>query len=127
MAARVPPRGAAVRRLTWLARAALLTATWLTHPGRSLPADKPTPDKARPAEVKKIELHQLTNEELVKQADAIWQKMTRDYLAQRRALATAKALLDDVRKQSAVAKGVASPPADDPVKKAVEAAKAKQD
>src|SRR5205085_11376057 len=127
MAARVPPRGAAVRQLTWLARAALLTATWLTHPGRGLPADKPAPDKARPAEVKKIELHQLTNDELGKQAGAIWEKVSRDYLAQRRALATARALLDDVRKQSAVAKGVALAPADDPVKKAVEAARAKQE
>ena len=40
MAARVPPHFAPVGRLTWLARAALLTATWLTHPSRGLPADK---------------------------------------------------------------------------------------
>src|SRR5205823_4098945 len=96
-------------------------------PGRGLAAEQPAPDKARPAEVKKIALHQLSNDELVKQAGAIWQKMSRDYLAQRRALATAEALLEDVRMQTDLVKGVAPAPADDPIKKAVDAAKAKQD
>jgi small-conductance mechanosensitive channel len=77
--------------------------------------------------VKKIELHQLSNDELVKQVGAIWEKMSRDYLAQRRALATAEALLEDVRTQTDVVKGVAPAPADDPIKKAVDAARAKQD
>src|SRR5262249_36412766 len=88
---------------------------------------QPAPAKARPAEVKKSELPQLTNDELVKQAGAIWEKMSRDYLAQLRALATAKALLEDVRKQTDQVKGVAPAPADDPIKKAVDAAKAKQE
>src|SRR5215831_17102461 len=173
MAARVPPHFAPVGRLTWLARAALLTAVGWPHPSRGLPADQPAPEKAPPAGVKKIELHQLSNDELVKQVGAIWEKMSRDYLAQRRALATAEALLDDVRMQTDLVKGVAlSPtgpthliaqsfgaqaltpaggplgalaqrlaalgvmesdafaltsPTDDPVKKAVDAAKAKQD
>jgi small-conductance mechanosensitive channel len=99
----------------------------LTHSGHGLLAGQPAPDKARPVEVKKTELYQLTNEELVKQADAIWEKMSRDYLAQLRGLATAQALLDDVRKQSAMVKGVAPAPAEDPIKKAVDAAKTKQD
>jgi small-conductance mechanosensitive channel len=85
------------------------------------------PDKAPPAEVKKIELHQLSNDELVKRVGAIWDKMSRDYLAQRRALATAEALLNDVRRQTDLVKGVAPAPTDDPIKKAVDAAKAKQD
>jgi small-conductance mechanosensitive channel len=92
-----------------------------------LAAEQAAPDKARPAEVKKIELSLLTNDELLKQAGAIWQKMSRDYLAQRRALATAQALLDDVREQAGVVKAAAPAAADDPIKKAVDAARAKQD
>src|SRR5215470_17628393 len=110
MAARVTPHFAPVGRLTWLARAALLTAVCWTCPGRGLPADQPAPDKARPPEAKKIELPQLTNDELVKQAKAIWEKMSRDYLAQRRALATTDALLDDARMQTDLVKGVAPSP-----------------
>src|SRR5262245_27922790 len=127
MAAPVPPYFAPVGRLTWLALAAVLTAACWTHPSRGLPADQPVPDKAPPAGVKKIELPRLSNDELVKQVGAIWEKMSRDYLAQRRALATAEALLDDVRMQTDLVKGVAPPPIDDPIKKAVDAAKAKQD
>src|SRR5262245_35601248 len=173
MAARVTPHFAPVGRLTWLGRAALLTAVCWIHPSRGLPADPPAPEKAPSAGVKKIELHQLSNDELVKQVGAIWEKMSRDYLAQRRALVTAEALLDDVRMQTDLVKGVApcatgpthlitqsfgaqaltpagtplgvlaqrlaalgvmeldafalTSPTDDPVKKAVDAAKAKQD
>src|SRR5262249_55786335 len=127
MAARVPPHFAPVGRLTRLARAALLMAVCWTHPSRGLPADQPAPEKAPPAGVKKIELHQLSNDELVKQVGAIWEKMSRDYLTQRRALATAEALLDDVRMQTDLVKGAEPAPTDDPVKKAVDAAKAKQD
>src|SRR5262245_49739690 len=127
MAARVPPHCAPAGRLTWLALAALLTAVCWAHPGRGLAAQQPAPDKARPEEMKKPELYQLTNDELVKQAGALWEKMSRDYLAQRRALATAEALLDDVRRQTELVKSVAPAPADDPIKKAVDAARAKQD
>src|SRR5215470_2192782 len=127
MAARVIPLFAPVGRLTWLARAALLTAVCWTHPSRGFPADQPVPDKAPSAGVKKIEFHQLSNDELVKQVGAIWEKMSRDYLAQRRALATAEALLDDVRRQTDLVKAAAPAPTDDPVKRAVDAAKAKQD
>src|SRR5262245_5671706 len=110
MAARVPPYFAPVGRLTWLARTALLMAVCWTHPSRGFPADQPAPDKAPPAGVKKIELHQLSNDELVKQVTTMWEKMSRDYLAQRRALATAEALLDDARMQTDLVKGVAPSP-----------------
>src|SRR5262245_44366335 len=115
MAARVPPPFAPVGPLTWLARAALLTAVCWAHPSRGLPAEQPAPEKARPAEVKKIELPLLSNDELVKRAGAIWEKTSRDYLAQRRALATAEAQLEDVRTQTDLVKGVAPAPADDPI------------
>src|SRR5262249_3366371 len=127
MAARVPPHFAPVGRLTRLARAALLMAVCWTQPSRGFPADQPAPGKAPPAEVKKTELHQLSNDELVKQVGAIWEKMSRDYLAQRRALATAEGLLADVRTQTDLLQTGAPPPTDDPIKKAVDAAKAKQD
>src|SRR5262252_9216290 len=107
MATRVTPHFAPVGRLTWLTHAALLTALCWAHPSRGFPADQPAPDKAPSAGVKKIELHQLSNDELVKQVSAIWEKMSRDYLAQRRALVTAEALLDDIRMQTDLLKSAA--------------------
>src|SRR5262245_8754025 len=98
MAALVPLHFAPVGGLNWMARAALLTVVGWPNPSHIVRADQPAPEKTPPAGVKKIELHQLSNDELVKQVGAIWEKMSRDYLAQRRALATAEELLDEVRK-----------------------------
>src|SRR5262245_2104249 len=82
----------------WLAPAALcFILPGRTNAGSSTP---PADDKAKPAETKKVELYRLTNEELLKQADAIFDKVSRDYLALHRALATAELLLEEVRKQT---------------------------
>src|SRR5262245_35182741 len=83
----------------------LLTAVYLSLYVQGPPADekaKPVeakPVEAKPAETKRVELHRLTNEELLKQTLAIHEEASRDYLGQLRALASAEALLDEVRKQ----------------------------
>src|SRR5262249_43727600 len=111
---------------------ALLAAVCLFLPARGLAAEPPADDKARPAETKKVELPRLTNEELLKQADALYDKANRDYLAQLRALAAAEAMLDEARKQTDEVKTAPSSPGGQPAgedgaKKAVDAAKTKQD
>jgi small-conductance mechanosensitive channel len=100
----------------------------------SLPVSgRPADDKARPEETKPVELYRLTNDELLKQADALYDKASRDYLAQLRGLASAEALLEDVREQTDGVARRTSPavnpaaPGEGPAKKAVDAAKAKQD
>jgi small-conductance mechanosensitive channel len=103
----------------------------LALPTASRSAEPPAPDKPAPAETKKVELPRLTNEELLKQADAIYDKASRDYLAQLRALAAAEAMLDDARRQTdevTVPPPSGGPPAgEDAAKKAVEAARSRQD
>jgi small-conductance mechanosensitive channel len=92
-------------------------------------AEQPPADKAKLAETNKVELNRLSNEELLKQAGAIYEKASRDYLANLRGLATAEKLLEDVRKQTDEVKESDAPQTsgDDPAMKAVEAARAKQD
>jgi small-conductance mechanosensitive channel len=98
-------------------------------------AGAPAAEKGKPREAKKIELYRLTNEELLKQVDTIYQTTAGDYLGQARALALAEMLLDEVRKQladmkqapAANAKQGAGPPVgEDAAKKAVDAAKSRQ-
>jgi small-conductance mechanosensitive channel len=112
-----------------------LACACLTQPVSGCLADPPAADKGKPAETKKVELHRLTNEELLKQAEAIYQAAARDYLAQTRALAMAEMLLDEVRKQLTGTKGAApaetkqsagQPAGEEAAKKAVEVAKARQ-
>ena len=114
-----------------LSRAALLIVVCLTLSVRGRPADAPADEKTRPMETKKVELSQLANEELLKHAEAIYEKASRDYLARQRALATAEALLDEVRKQTDAVKGPRPaddrPPGEDAAQKAVDAARAKQE
>jgi small-conductance mechanosensitive channel len=119
-----------------VARVALVAAVWLTWPGDGRPAETPAEGKARAARTKPTPLHQLTNEELLQKAAGIYNKASRDYLAQRRALAFAEVLLQEVRDQTARAKS-SSPGAPnskagqasgaDAAKKAVDAARAKKD
>jgi small-conductance mechanosensitive channel len=101
--------------------------------GAQAPASQ-ADDKAKTAPMKKIELSLLSNEELLKQASAIYDKASRDYLAQRRILASAEARLDDVRTQTDEASQSTNvTPADSQkqgekaAKKAVDEARAKQD
>jgi small-conductance mechanosensitive channel len=102
----------------------------------------------KPVASKKVEIHLLTNEDLVKQADAIYARASRDYLAQRRGLATAEVLLAEVREraegvktapdsatgsgdgpaaQAAPVSQAAKASGENAAKKALDAAKAKQD
>ncbi|MCC6420461.1 MAG: mechanosensitive ion channel [Gemmataceae bacterium] len=120
-------------RRAWLARAALLTAVvGFFSPGDARPDAPREADKSRLPEAKKVELHRLTNEELLKQVDARYSAASLDYLAQFRALATAEALFEEVRGQTDAVKdapppGADRPPGEDAAKKAVDAARARQD
>jgi small-conductance mechanosensitive channel len=125
-----------VPRLGWLAQAILVAAVSLILPGRSRPAEPRADDKARPAPAKKVELQRLTNEELLKQADALYARASRDYLAQFRALAFADMLLTEVRTQTDALKVAApgaarsaavQPPGEKEARKAVDAARARQE
>jgi small-conductance mechanosensitive channel len=110
------------------AHVALLAAVCLVPPARGLAAEPPADDKPRPAETKKLELPRLTNEELLKQVDAILDKASRDYLACFRALAAAEARLEEVRGQTDdVPPAPGGRPAGEDPKKAVDAARTKQD
>ena len=119
----------------WRAWAALLPFVGLALLARGQPADAPPADKAKLIEAKKVELPRLTNEELLKQAETIYAKASRDYLAQLRALATAEALLDEIRLQAEAVtippptsdSATGRPPDEHAAEKAVEAAKARQD
>src|SRR5262245_13776287 len=115
--------------------AVVLVAACLSHADRFF-AGSPVDPKAKPPEAKKVELHRLTNEELLKQAAAIFDKASWDYLAQMRALASTEALLEEAREQAEALKPAPAapdkPPAmevsgEEAARKAVEAAKAKQD
>jgi small-conductance mechanosensitive channel len=114
----------------------LLAAVCLLLPGWGRPAEPPADDKSRPAEPKKVELPRLTNEELLKQADGLYEKASWDYLAQLRALAAAEVLLEEVRKQTDDLKvaprptgnpASRQPPGEEAARKAVDAASAQQD
>ncbi|HUR53325.1 MAG TPA: mechanosensitive ion channel domain-containing protein [Gemmataceae bacterium] len=108
------------------ARIALLAALALLLPDRGRPADPPAPDpKAKPAEGKAVELHKLTNADLVAAATLVYQKALDDYRAQYRALAAAESLFAAAQKQTDALKSVAPLPAEKDAAKAVEAAKAK--
>jgi small-conductance mechanosensitive channel len=123
-------------RLAWLARAALLVAAYLGLLGWADAGGTPAADKARPAETKKVDLPRLANEDLLKQADAIYTAASRDYLALLRALAAAEARLDEVRAEIKALRDAATP-AGEPgadqgdgeaaAKRAADAARAKQD
>jgi small-conductance mechanosensitive channel len=119
----------------------VLAAVCLAVAGRAGPPGPPADDKTKPAEmkpaeIKKVELYRLANAELLKQADAIYQTVSRDYLAQRRALAATEVLLEEARQQAdgaseapppAAGKDAVQPPGKDAAHKALDAAKAKQD
>src|SRR5262249_32712004 len=112
-------------------------AVCLTLPGRGRPAQTPAKGQAGPAQTKKVELHRLTNEELLKKAAALYAGASRDYLAQRRAPAVAPALLPAGRKQTAPPDNPPPPPRAGPgagppageaaARKAVDAARARKD
>jgi hypothetical protein len=99
-------------------------------------AEAPPDAKARPAQATKVEIYRLTNEALRKEADAIYERTSQDYLAQLRALAAAEVLLAEVRRQIDLAQAqpaatgdpaAAVPSGEGSAKKAVDAAKAKHD
>jgi small-conductance mechanosensitive channel len=131
-------------RVDWRVRAILLAGVVLALPIRGPAAELPPEPMSKPVVSKKVEIHRLTSEELFKQADAIYAKASRDYLAQLRALATAEVLLAEVR--TTTDGGKTAPPSptgpevdkaakvgkparlssEDSAKKALDAAKAKQ-
>jgi small-conductance mechanosensitive channel len=122
-------------RRSGLAATVLVAAAGVALPGFGRAAGQPGEVKPKPAEPAKVELFRLTNEELLKQADAIYQTASRDYLAQQRAVTTVELLLEEVRAQAgrvpepppADSKVAAQPATERGAKKAVEAAKAKQE
>src|SRR5690349_18484641 len=78
----------------------LLAACVLTA-GRGEPADPPPKnDKAKPVETSKVELHRLTNDDLLKQTAGIYDKAAQDYRAAGRALASAEILFEEAAKQA---------------------------
>jgi small-conductance mechanosensitive channel len=103
----------------------------------ALSADRAAPDdeKAKAPEVKKPDLWKLPNDELQKQANALFLRASGDYLAAARALAGIEAQLDDVSKQLADLTPREEPKKDEPkgkdtlneevAKAAVDAAKGK--
>jgi small-conductance mechanosensitive channel len=113
----------------------LLAAVCLSFPGWGRPAETPENSKAGPGKTRKIDLHRLTNEELIKKATAIYDKASRDFLAQLRALAFAEMLLKEVQNQTGEVKASASAtqrragqtPEEDAAKKAVDAARTRKD
>jgi small-conductance mechanosensitive channel len=105
-------------------------------PGRS--ADPPPAEsKPKPVETTKVELHRLKNDDVLKQAAAIYDKAAQDYLASARALAAAETLLEDAGKLADAPAGaeaaavrpagqdVKEPTAEDKARVAGDAAKAK--
>jgi small-conductance mechanosensitive channel len=123
-------------RLGWLARAVLVAWAVLTFTGQANSAETPAQGKLSPAPTKKIDLHHLTNEALVKNAAAIYDKASWDFLAQRRGLAFAEMLLQEL--QDKITRAKASPPgtanpkvgqrtAADAAKKVLDRARAKKD
>src|SRR5262245_25470458 len=86
----------------------LLAAVCLSFPGWGHPAETPENGKAGPGKTRKIDLHRLTNEELIKKATAIYDKASRDYLAQLRALALAEMLLKEAQNQTGEVKASTS-------------------
>jgi small-conductance mechanosensitive channel len=71
----------------------------LAFAGPGHAADSPADDKAKPTPTKQLELHRLTNDELFKQARAMYDRASWDYLAQLRALAATEMQLEDIRRQ----------------------------
>jgi hypothetical protein len=91
----------------------MLAAACTLAAGRAQTADPlPTDDKAKPAETNKIELHRLKNDDVLKQASAIYDKAAQDYLAASRALASAELLLEQAARQADALEGTeaAGPP-----------------
>jgi small-conductance mechanosensitive channel len=127
---------------SWLLRrgvrcaAALLTVLCLVLAGQGRPADPPPmDDKSKLVEMKKVELNQLPNKDLLEQSGALHEKTSWDYLAQLRALAAAEVLLDEVRRQTDEVK-IPAPPTPTPgateaseeaARMALDAAKARQE
>jgi small-conductance mechanosensitive channel len=116
----------------------MLAAACVLAAGQSRPADAPTTDdKARPVETTKVELHRLKNDDVLKQAAAIYDKASQDYLAAARALAAAEILLEETTKPAGAPAGTEAagprppgpagkePTAEDNARAAGEAAKAK--
>jgi small-conductance mechanosensitive channel len=118
----------------------MLAAAIVLAAGRGLPAEpSPPDDKGKPVEANTVELHLLKNDDLLKQATAIFDKTAQDYLAAARALAAAEILLQEVTKQMGEPSGTepespqplgsvrTEPMPEDRVRAAADAAKAKLD
>src|SRR5262245_5484618 len=96
-------------------------------------AQNKTDEPPKTTDAKKLDLAKLPNDELLKQADAIYARGSGDYLAAVRSLAGAEAQLDDAVKQLAdlappkPATGKSDAPGEDGAKSAVDAAKARAD
>src|SRR5262245_39148086 len=82
-------------RRSWAVPACLLLLT--VYIGPAIGQEK------EPAPPKKVELHQLANEELLKLAKDIYDKAHNDYLAQLRAVAAAEAFLEEATKAAEAA------------------------
>src|SRR5262245_20539163 len=83
------------------ARPVLLAAVCLLAAVPVRADDPPTShDKSKPVETNKVELHRLTNDDLLKQAQAIYDRASRDYLATARALAAAEILLEEATREA---------------------------
>jgi small-conductance mechanosensitive channel len=118
----------------------MLAAACALAAGLARSAEPPPPasEKVKPLETKKVELNRLKNDELLKQAAGIYDRVAQDYLAAARLLATAEILLEEAAKQTgAPATTEAAPPplgspgkgrtAEEKAQAAGEAAKAKLD
>jgi small-conductance mechanosensitive channel len=94
-------------------------------------ADDKTDDKEKAAETKKVDLSKRPNEELLKQADAIYARASGDYLAALRSLAGSELQLEDADKLLAdlappkVLPKKSHSPGEDGAKAAVDAATAR--
>jgi small-conductance mechanosensitive channel len=79
----------------------MLAAACVLAAERVRSADPPPPnDTAKPVEANKVELHLLRNDDVLKQAAGIYDKVAQDYLAAARALAAAEILLEEAAKQT---------------------------
>jgi small-conductance mechanosensitive channel len=111
-----PLRGSAPRRspLGWFGGGALPALLLLALPDPARAAGPPPGPSGKPAETKKVELHKLSNEDLLKAAAATYDPAAQDHLAQLRAVAAAERMLKEVRQAASPLKPAKDP---EPAKK----------
>jgi small-conductance mechanosensitive channel len=133
----VPSGAGALGDITMRTRttaAALLAVSCALAVARGQPAvPQSSGDKAKSAELTKVELHRLPNDDLLKQAGSIYAKASQDYLAAARALASAEILLEEAAKdadtppETKLSSPESTDPAEVKAQAASEAAKVKQE